>query len=73
MGSIAVSYANIRCNLFFSDINLVKLARMLRHRLLGQARIEIYVKRNTYWIDNLGFRDAMHVQQLITKEIGSEN
>jgi hypothetical protein len=73
MGSIAVSYANIRCNLFFSDISSVKLARMLKHRLFGQARLEIYVKRNIYWIDNLSFREAMHVHQFITEQIGRKN
>ena len=73
MGNIAVSYANIRCNLLFSDISSVKLARMLKHRLFGQARLEIYVKRNIYWIDNLGFREAIHVHQFITDQIGRKN
>ncbi len=73
IGSIAVSYANIRCNLLFSDIISVKLARMLKHRLFGQARLEIYVKRNIYWIDNMSFHEAMHVQQFITEQIGRYN
>ena len=73
MGSLAISYVNIRCNLLFSDISSVKLARFLKHRLFGQARLEIYVKRNTYWIDNLSFREAMHVQQFITEQIGRKN
>ena len=69
MGSIAISYANIRCNVLFREISSVKLARMLKHRLFGQARLEIYVKRNIYWIDNLGFHEAMHIQQLINEQI----
>lgn len=69
MGSIAISYANVRCNLFFCDIISVKLARLLKHRLFGQARLEIYVKRNIYWIDNLSLREAMYVQQYITEQI----
>ena len=73
MGSIAISYANIRCNLFFRDISLVKLARFLKHRLFGQARLEIYVKRNIYWIDNLSFNEAMHAHQVITEQIGRKN
>ena len=73
MGSLAISYANIRCNLFFSDISSVKLARVLKHRLFRQARLEIYVKRNTYWIDNMNFREAMHVHQFITEQIGRKN
>ncbi len=70
MGSLAISYANIRCNLFFSDISSVKLARVLKHRIFGQARLEIYAKRNIHWIDNLSFREAMHVHQFITEQIG---
>ncbi len=73
IGSLAISYANIRCNLFFNDIRSVKLARPLKHRLLGQARLEIYVKRNIYWVDNMSFREAMHAHQFISEQIGREN
>ena len=73
MGSLAISYANIRCNMFFSEIGSVKLVRMMKHRLFGQARLEIYVKRNIYWIDNMSFREAMHVYQFITEQIRRKN
>lgn len=69
MGSLAISYANIRCNVLFSEISTVKLARFLKHRLLGQARLEINVKRHTFWIDNLSFREARRAHQLITEQI----
>ena len=69
MGSLAISYANIRCNVFFSDILAVKLARILKHKIFGQARLEIDVKRNTYWIDNMRLRDARRAHQLITEQI----
>ena len=73
MGSLAISYANIRCNVFFSEISAVKLARFLKHRLLGQARLEINVKRNMYWIDNMSFREARRARQLITEQIERYN
>ncbi len=73
MGSLAISYANIRCNVFFSEISAVKLARFLKHRLLGQARLEINVKRNMYWIDNMSFREARGARQLITEQIERYN
>lgn len=69
MGSLAISYANIRCNVFFSDILAVKLARILKHKIFGQARLEINVKRNTYWIDNMRLQDAQRAHQLITEQI----
>ena len=69
MGSLAISYANIRCNVFFSEIRAVKLARFLKHRLLGQARLEINIKRNVFWIDNMSYREARHAHQLITEQI----
>ena len=43
IGSLAVSYANIRCNLLFTEILDVKLVRQFKHRLLSQARLEISV------------------------------
>lgn len=71
MGSLAISYANIRCNLFYSEISAVKLARLLKHRLLGQARLEINVKRNVHWIDNLSYTEAKQVQSYITNRLSS--
>lgn len=69
MGSLAISYANIRCNVFFSEIKTVRLTRLLKHRIFGQARIEIDVKRNSFWIDNMSLREARRAHQLITEQI----
>lgn len=69
MGSLAISYANIRCNLFYTDIISVKIIRLLKHRLFGQAQLQINVKRNTYWIDNMNSREARHAYQLIYEQI----
>ena len=43
IGSLAVSYANVRCNVPFTEIRDVKLVRRFKHRLLSQARLEISV------------------------------
>ena len=69
IGNLAISYANIRCNVFFTEIIAVKLARLFKHRLFGQARLEINVKRNVYCIDNLSYREAQRVHQLISQQI----
>ena len=69
IGSLAVSYANIRCNLLFTEIRDVKLVRQLRHRLLSQARLEISVVRNIHWIDNINFRSARCAYMYITEQI----
>ena len=74
IGSLAVSYANIRCNLLFTEIRDVKLVRQLRHRLFSQARLEISVVRNIHWIDNINFRSArcacIYITEQITKRKG---
>ena len=69
IGSLAVSYANIRCNLLFTEIRDVKLVRQFRHRLLSQARLEISVLRNVHWIDNINFRSARRAYIYITDQI----
>lgn len=69
IGSLAVSYANIRCNLLFTEIQGVKLVRQLRHRLLSQARLEISVIRNVHWIDNINFRSARCAYVCITEQL----
>ena len=69
MGNLAVSYANIRFNVPFTEIITVKLARVFKHRLFGQARLEIDVKRNVYWIDNLSYREARRAHKLIAEQI----
>ena len=69
IGSLAVSYANIRCNLLFTEIQDVKLVRQFKHRLLSQARLEISVLRNVHWIDNINFRAAQCAYIYITDQI----
>jgi hypothetical protein len=69
IGNLAVSYANVRCNLLFTEISGVKLVRHLKHRLLRQAKLEISVVRNVHWIDNINFRSARCVYTCITKQL----
>ena len=68
MGSLAVSYTNVRCNVLFTEIRDVKLVRHLKHRLLYQARLEISVVRNVHWIDNISFRSAQSAYACIAKQ-----
>ena len=72
MGSLAVSYANVRCNVLFTEIRDVKLVRHLKHRLLYQARLEISVVRNVHWIDNISFRSAQAAYVCIAKQFAKE-
>ncbi len=67
MGSLAVSYTNVRCNILFTEICDVKLVRHFKHRLLCQARLEISVVRNVYWIDNISFRSAQSAYACIVQ------
>ena len=69
IGSLAVSYANIRCNLSFAEIREVRLVRQFKHRLLSQARLEISVVRNVHWIDNINLRSARSAYMYITAQI----
>ncbi|MDD9973435.1 MAG: hypothetical protein OXU27_05485 [Candidatus Poribacteria bacterium] len=69
IGSLAVSYANVRCNLLFTEIRGVKLVRHLKHRLLRQARLEISVVRAIHWIDNINFRSARAAYVCITEQL----
>ena len=69
IGSLAVSYANIRCNLLFTEIREVRLVRQFKHRLLSQARLEIGVVRNVHWIDNINLRSARCAYVYITEQI----
>ena len=69
IGSLAVSYANVRCNLLFTEICGVKLIRHLKHRLLRQAKLEISVVRNVHWIDNISFRSARRAYVCITEQL----
>ena len=66
MGSLSASYINIRCNLSFSQITEVKLDQSLKHRLFGQAALEITVTGHKHLINNISHRDAKHVMALIS-------
>ncbi len=68
MGSLAVSYANVRCNVLFTEMRDVRLVRCFKHRLLGQAKLEISVVRNVHWIDNISFRSARSAYACIAKQ-----
>lgn len=68
MGSLAVSYANVRCNVRFTEIRDLKLVRCFKHRLLSQARLEISVVRNVHWIDNISFRSARSAYAYILEQ-----
>lgn len=69
MGSLAIPYPNISCNVLFEDIRSVTLDRRLKQRLFGQARIEISAKRYLYGIDNINYQEAKQAHQFITEQI----
>ena len=69
IGSLAVSYANVRCNLLFTEISGVQLVRHLKHRFFRQAKLEISVVRNVHWIDNINFRAAQCAYACITEQL----
>lgn len=66
MGSLSASYVNIRCNLSFSEITGVKLDQRLKHRMFGQAALEIRVNGDKYLINNISCRDAKDAVALIS-------
>jgi hypothetical protein len=72
MGSLNLSYANIRCNLRFPQIKNIKLERHLTHWIFGQACLEIEIARNRYLINNLNYRDARRALKLITSQIADD-
>lgn len=69
IGSLSVSYANIRCNVLFAEIKDVRLVCGLKHRIFRQARLEIQVTRNVHWLDNLMLREAKRIQAHIGAHI----
>lgn len=69
IGSLSVSYANIRCNVLFAEIKDVRLVCGLKHRIFRQARLEIQVTRNVHWLDNLNFREAKRVEEHIKRNL----
>ncbi len=66
MGSLSASYINVKCNLSLSQITAVKLDQSLKHRLFGQAALEITVNGNKYLINNISYRDAKRAMTLIS-------
>ena len=66
MGSLSASYINIRCNLAFSQITGVKLNQRLKHRIFGQAALEITVNGDKHLINNISYRDAKRAMTLIS-------
>ena len=66
MGSMSASYINIRCNLPFSQITAIELNQSLKHRIFGQAALEITVNGDKYLIDNISYRDAKRAMTLIS-------
>ena len=66
MGSLSASYINIRCNLSFTQITGVKLDQSLKHRIFGQAALEIEVNGDKHLINNISYRDAKHAMALIS-------
>ena len=69
IGRLAVSYANVRCNVLFTEIRDVQLVRHFKHRLLSQAKLEISVVRNVHWIDNISFRSAQSAYTCIVRQL----
>lgn len=66
MGSMSASYINIRCNLSFAQITGVKLDQSLKHRIFGQAALEITVNGDKHLINNISYRDAKRAMALIS-------
>ena len=69
IGSFTVSYANVRCNLLFTEIRDVKLIQDFKHRFLRQAKLEISIVRNVHWIDNINFRSAQCAYACIAEQL----
>ena len=72
IGGLTVSYANVRCNLLFTEIHGIKLIRRFKHRLLRQAKLEISVVRNVHWVDNINLRSAQCAYACITERLTEE-
>ena len=66
MGSMSTSYVNIRCNLSFSQITGIKLDQSLKHRIFGQAALEITVNGDKHLINNISYRDAKRAIALMS-------
>lgn len=66
MGSMSTSYINIRCNLSLSQITGIKLDQSLKHRIFGQAALEITVNGDKHLINNISYRDAKRAIALMS-------
>ena len=66
MGSMSASYINIRCNVSFSQITAIELNQSLKHRIFGQAALEITVNGDKHLINNISYRDAKRAMTLIS-------
>lgn len=66
MGSLSASYINIRCNLLLTQITGIKLDQSLKHRIFGQAALEITVNGDKHLINNISYRDAKYAMALIS-------
>lgn len=66
MGSLSASYVNIRCNLSLTQITGIKLDQSLKHRIFGQAALEIEVNGDKHLINNISYSDAKHAMALIS-------
>ena len=66
MGSLSASYVNIRCNLSLTQITGIRLDQSLKHRIFGQAALEITVNGDKHLINNISYRDAKYTMALIS-------
>ena len=66
MGSMSASYINIRCNLSLSQITVIELNQSFKHRIFGQAALEITVNGDKHLINNISYRDAQRAMTLIS-------
>jgi hypothetical protein len=69
MGSLSASYINIRCNLLFSQITAVELDRSFKHRVFGQASLEVKVNGDKHLINHISHHEAKHALALISSQI----
>ncbi len=73
IGILGVSYANIRCNVRFTQIKAVHLVYRLKHRLLRQACLEIEVTRQVHLLDNINIREAKRIQAFIEAHLSGKS
>ena len=69
MRSLSASYINIRCNLLFSQITAVELDRSFKHRVFGQASLEVKVNGDKHLINHISHHEAKRALALISSQI----